>query len=84
LKVTDPNILITEDLLDSSAAIRQVEDQIIEYVQYLSNARKLGSSAVNVSSSAIFNFYSINRINLNKKYVTKFTPAARKLHKDIS
>jgi hypothetical protein len=46
LQVTDPNILITEDLLDPPAAIRQVEDQIIEYVKYLSNIRKLGSSAL--------------------------------------
>lgn len=80
----DPNLLITEDLLDSHAAIRQVEDRIIEYIKYLTNTRKLGSATIHLSLFAIFNFYSINRINLDRKYVTKFAPTRRKLHKDNS
>jgi integrase len=63
---------------------RQVEDQIIEYIKYLNNTRKLGSATIHLSLFAIFNFYSINRINLDRKYVTKFAPTRRKLHKDAA
>lgn len=84
LKITEPNLLITDDLLDSPAKIREVEDQIIEYVKFLINTRKLGSATIHLSLFAIFNFYSINRINLDRKYVTKFAPARKKLHKDRS
>ena len=40
--ISDANHLIPGDLLDSPAAIRQVEDQIIEYIKFLTNSRKLG------------------------------------------
>jgi integrase len=83
-KIKDPNLLITDDLLDSPAKIREVEDQIIEYAKFLINTRKLGSATIHLSLFAIFNFYSINRINLDRKYVTKFAPARKKLHKDRS
>ena len=84
LKVSDPNSLISSELIDSPAAIRQVEDKIIEYIKYLNNTRKLGSATIQLSLFAIFNFYSINRINLDRKYVTKFAPTRRKLHKDVA
>ena len=84
LDITNANLLITEDLLDSPTSIRLVEDKIIEYIKYLNNTRKLGSATIHLSLFAIFNFYSINRINLDRKYVTKFAPTRRKLHKDIA
>lgn len=84
LKITDSNLRITEDLLDSPAAIREVEDRIIEYIKYLINTRKIGSSTIRISLFAIFYFYTINRVNLNRKYITKFAPAKKRLHKDNS
>lgn len=84
LNITNANLLISEGLLDSPVAIRQVEDKIIEYIKHLNNTRKLGSATIHLSLFAIFNFYSINRINLDRKYVTKFAPTRRKLHKDNS
>lgn len=84
LSIINANHLITEDLLDSPTKIREVEDKIIEYIKYLNNTRKLGSATIHLSLFAIFNFYSINRINLDRKYVTKFAPTRRKLHKDTA
>jgi integrase len=82
LKVNDANALITADLIDLPAAIRQAEDRIIEYLKYLTNNEKLSHSSVSVRLAAILYFYTINRVNINRKYICRFKPANKKLRKD--
>jgi integrase len=81
LGINDANALITPDLIDSSAAIRQAEDQIIEYLKHLANVEKLAHASINVRLAAILYFYKINRVNINRKYVSRFKPAKKKVRK---
>jgi integrase len=82
LKVQDPNTLITEKLLDSPKEIRQVENQIRDYIKYLGKVKGWGYKAVLVARSSIFKFYEVNRVNINRKYFNQFMPAQRKLRND--
>jgi integrase len=82
LGITDANTLIHDTLIDSPAEIRQVEDKLIEYIKYLDNVEKLSYSTISVRLAAILCFYTINRININRRYVSKFKPQNKKLRKD--
>ena len=82
LNVQDPNSLITDELLDSPRGIRQVENQIREYIKFLSKIKGWGYKAILVARSSIFKFYEVNRVNLNRKYLNQFMPAQRKLKAD--
>jgi integrase len=82
LGIKDPNTLITEDLTDSPKAVRKAEDKIIEYIKYLYNEEKLSYQTINLRVAAILSFYSINRVNIDRKYVSKFKPANRKIRKN--
>jgi integrase len=82
LGITDANTLIYDNLIDSPAEIRQVEDKLIEYIKYLHNVEKLSYSTISVRLAAILCFYTINRINTNRRYVSKFKPQNKKLRKD--
>jgi integrase len=82
LGIKDPNTLITEDLTDSPKAVRKAEDKIIEYIKYLYNEEKLSYQTINLRVAAILSFYSINRINIDRKYVSKFKPVNRKIRKN--
>lgn len=82
LKVTNPNSLITEELLDSPKQIRQVENKIREYILYLGKAKSWGYKAVLVARCSIFKFYEVNRVNINRKYFNQFMPAQRRLSAD--
>ncbi|MGC1134458.1 MAG: hypothetical protein WA941_16640 [Nitrososphaeraceae archaeon] len=82
LGITDANTLIYDNLIDSPAEIRQAEDKLIEYIKYLVHEEKLSYSTTNVRLAAILCFYTINRININRKYVSKFKPQNKKMRKD--
>lgn len=82
LKVTNPNSLITEKLLDSPKQIRQVENKIREYILYLGKVKGWAYKAVLVARSSIFKFYEVNRVNINRKYFNQFMPAQRRLSTD--
>jgi integrase len=82
LSITDANTLIYDTLIDSPAEIRQVEDKLIVYIKYLDNVEKLSYSTISVRLAAILCFYTINRININRRYVSKFKPQNKKLRKD--
>jgi integrase len=81
LNISDPNKLITSDLIDSPTTIRQAEDQIIEYLKHLANAEKLARASIDVRLAAILYFYNINRVNIQGKYVSRFKPPRRKIRK---
>jgi integrase len=84
LDKTEANSLITETLLDSPAEVRKIEDQLIEYIKYMNNEQKLAHATIEVQLYAIFHFYSINRINLNRNYISKFKPAERRVQNDVA
>lgn len=73
--------LITPRLIDSPVEIRKSEDKIIEYLKYLATTEKLAPASINVRLAAIIYFYTINRITINRKYVSRFKPAKRKVRK---
>lgn len=84
LKVQDPDTLITEELLDSPHEIRQVENQIRDYIKYLAKEKRWGYRAISVARSSVLKFYEVNRVNLNRRFFNQFMPAQRKLRKDLA
>ena len=78
LGIDDPNTLINKDIHTSTKAIAQVEDKIIEYITYLKNNNQ-SFNTIHVRNAAITHFYTINRINLNRTYISKFKPINRKV-----
>lgn len=78
LGVNDPNKLITKDLLTSTKAVNQVEDKIKEYITFLKNSNQ-SYNTIHVKLAAITHFYTINRVNLNKTYLSKFKPIKKKV-----
>jgi integrase len=81
LKVNDANDLIAPSLLDSQAEIRKVEDTIIGYIKHLSQVEKLSYSSIHVRVCAIMHFYSINRVHIDRTYISKFKPQNKKIRK---
>jgi integrase len=77
------NSLISEDLADSPSKIRQIEDRLIEYIAFLQD-KGYSTATIQVRLAAVFHFYTINRINLNKKYVSKFCGKRRKVMSDTA
>ena len=65
----------------SEAQIREIEDKIIEYIKHLYQTEKLSFSTIHVRLAAIFNFYTINRVHIDRRYISKFKPPNRKRHK---
>jgi integrase len=85
LSIDNADKLITPKLIDSPKAIRQAEDNIIEYLEHLAKVEKLAPASINVRLAAITYFYSINRITLNRKYLGRFKPSKKKVRKgDLS
>jgi integrase len=81
LGLTSANELITPDLIDSPAAIREVDDQIIRYIQHLHKTEKLAPATISLRLSAILYFYMINRINVNRKYISRFKSTRKRVRK---
>ena len=66
LGIVDPNQLISKELLESGEVVNQLEDQIIDYIKYMKNERGLVYSTIHSRLAAIYHFYTINRVRLNK------------------
>lgn len=52
-----------------------IESQIIGYIHYLSVVKKYGRASLSTPLSAIFHFYDMNDILLNKHKITRFIPS---------
>ena len=78
LPVTDVDDLISSR---SEVRIREIEDKIIDYIKHLYQIEKLSYSTIHVRLAAIFNFYTINRVHIDRRYISKFKPVNKKRHK---
>lgn len=81
LKIKDPDLLISNKLLDLQTMVRQVEDQIINYINHLKKL-KLSSSAINVRLHSILKFYAVNRVNLHREYIAQYKPQHKRTRRD--
>lgn len=52
-----------------------IESQIIGYIHYLSEKRKYARASLLPPLAAIFHFYEMNDVMLNKRKITRFIPA---------
>ncbi|MGH9985376.1 MAG: hypothetical protein ACRD8W_15655 [Nitrososphaeraceae archaeon] len=82
MNIGDANALISQELINSPAKIQEIENQLIDYVSYLQKEEQLSYATVHIRLSAVFHFYTINRVNLNKTYVSKFLQQKKKVMKD--
>jgi integrase len=53
---------------------KTVESQIIGYIHYLSEQKHYGSDSIRPPVAAIFHFYEMNDIIINKRKITRFIP----------
>ena len=67
--------------LNSEVKIRELEDKIIEYIKHLHQVEKLSYSTIHVRLAAVLNFYTINRVHIDRRYISKFKPVNKKRHK---
>jgi integrase len=79
LGVQDPNNLVTKDLLTSTEAVNKIEDTIKEFIIFMNDELKRSYSSIHIRLAAITHFYTINRVNLNRTYLSKFKPVNRKV-----
>jgi len=68
------------DMEGKQAALLQqdhklIESQIIGYIHFLSETKHYGHYSVNPPLAAIFHFYEMNDILLNKRKITRFIPS---------
>ena len=82
LGIADPNQLITRELLVSGKEVNQLEDQIIAFIKYMKNERNLIYSTIHSRLAAVYHFYTINRVRLNKDFIAKFKPSAKRRRQD--
>lgn len=82
--VSDPNLLISEKLETQPKEIRKVEDKLIGYISYLQNENQLSHATVHTRICAILHFYSINRIDLNRRYIFKFIQRKKRARVDTA
>ena len=61
---------------------RFIEAQIIDHIRFLSEERQLTAGSISVSVAAIFHFFEMNDIILNKRKVTRFIPEEQTSPKD--
>lgn len=60
------------DLLQESP--RRLEDRIIGYIRFLHEFKGQGRGTINTSVSAVFHFFEMNDVLLNKRKVKRFYP----------
>ncbi|MGC1133439.1 MAG: hypothetical protein WA941_11485 [Nitrososphaeraceae archaeon] len=84
MDVKNANNLINQELIKSPAKIQEIENQLIDYISYLQKEKELSYATVHTRLSAVFHFYTINRVNLNKTYVSKFFQQKKKVMKDVA
>lgn len=53
---------------------KTIESQIIGYIHYLSEKKHYGSDSIRPPVAAIFHFYEMNDIIINKRKITRFIP----------
>lgn len=73
--------LSLEDLVKDSDKPRLIEANIIDYVVWLKEERKLSSVSIELNLAAIMHFYSMNDILLNRKKIGRYIGEHVK-HKD--
>ena len=81
LGIADPNQLITRELLISGKEVHQLENQIIAF-KYMKNERNLIYSTIHSRLATVYHFYTINRVRLNKDFIAKFKPSAKRRRQD--
>jgi integrase len=81
---SDYNKLIEELVNNDPTKIKELEDNLIEYISYLYKEKELSYSTVHTRLAGIFHFYTINRVNVNKTYVSKFFPQKKHVKKDTA
>lgn len=64
---SNPAALLTQDR-------KTVESQIIGYIHYLSEKKRYNRYSINPPLAAIFHFYEMNDIIINKRKITRFIP----------
>lgn len=61
---------------------RFIEAQIIDHIRFLSEERQLTAGSISVAVAAIFHFFEMNDVILNKRKVTRFIPEEQTSSKD--
>jgi integrase len=82
LKVKDPNSLITKRVY-SPQETQKIEDKIASYITHLKK-QNLSQSTIKGRVYAIFKFYTANRVNIDRKHITEYIPAATKRKDDLA
>lgn len=80
LNVKDPNTLATKNVY-SPLEVQQIEDKIIGYINHLKKLKK-NQKTIKGRVYAIFNFYTANRVNLDRKHISQYFPAPAKTRED--
>lgn len=53
----------------------QIEELIVEFLQYLQDKKHLKASSINLAKAAIVHFFKRNRVRLNKDWISGYVPA---------
>jgi integrase len=70
-------------LLDPQTySIQTIESRIIDYIRYLSGVRGCKHSTINLHCAAIFHFFEMNDVVLNKRKIKRFLPPDESDHSD--
>jgi integrase len=74
-------------LTNASSLIKQkprdIENDIIKYMKYLTK-QGLSYQTINGRIFSILKFFLVNRVNLDRKYITQFKPALTRSRKDLA
>jgi integrase len=62
----------SHSLLDENP--RRLEDRIIGYIRFLDQVKHQARGTINISVCAIFHYFEMNDIVLNKRKITRFVP----------
>lgn len=81
MDVSEPNELI-EVISVVGGETKELEDNLIDYITYLDKEKHYSYSTIHNRLAAIYHFYTINRVNLNKSYVSKFMVPRKRVAND--
>jgi integrase len=71
-----------DQLLEEGGDPRLIQSQIIDYIVYLRDTKKLSSSSINGYSAVLKHFYEMNDIELRWKKINSFKPEDVKVTND--
>jgi integrase len=77
LNVKDYNKLVKQ-------APKKIEDQIIAYIKYMIKEERASYSNIHSRLYAILKFYLVNRVKLDRKYITQFKPEQTSRRTDVA